>query len=70
VSDVEWGEEGLKVAEQETSPSQVSQASVNPEDEKKTTTPANKQNGQSDDQNESDAGRKFLEELTKTMKSV
>ena len=70
VSDVEWGEEGLKVAEQEASPSQAGRVGVNPEDEKKTTTPANTQSGQSEDQNECDAGRKFLEELAKTMKSA
>jgi hypothetical protein len=70
VSDVEWGEERLKVVEQEASFSQAGQVGVNPEDEKKKTTPANKRSGQNEAQNECDAGRKFLEELTKTMKSV
>ena len=70
MSDVEWGEEGLKVGEQEACLSQAGQVGVNPEAERKTTAPANREDGQREDQSESDAGRKFLEELAKTMKSV
>lgn len=70
MSDVEWGEDGLKVTEERATPSQAGQVGVNPEGEKKTTTPANKRSGQNEAQNECDAGRKFLEELAKTMKST
>ena len=70
VSDVEWGEEGLKVAEEITTFSQADQVGVNLEDEKKITASANTLSGQSEDKDECDAGRKFLEELAKTMKSA
>lgn len=67
-SDVEWGEDGLRDSEEKGELSQSTLTEANLQDEKNTITPSDDLTSGSEAQDEVDAGRKFLEELARTMK--
>lgn len=70
-SSVEWGEDGLKVAEEKAPFIQDDQANVSPENGNKKAVYVKKEREQHNGtQNEPDAGERFLEELSKSMKSA
>lgn len=67
-SDVEWGEDGLKGFEENVALTQSGQTDTELKDEKNTIPPEDAQSVGSEVQGEVDAGRKFLEELARTMR--